>query len=151
MNFTLLHEIFLKAHRQSLWLILGFLVFLLAGTWTLETLAAVASSPDSPLLVGTAPNNRVSEKPAHVHPEKMRPQGQKMGVDVDAMKEASLPDQRPRHIVSSHAYEAFLRALRFMDAGDFKAARHWLRQVLAFDPEAAEARQLLGKLESLED
>ena len=68
------------------------------------------------------------------------------GVDAEAMAEASAPSQRPRHIASSHAYEAFLMARRALDAGDVEAARRWLRQVLAFDPEAGEAQRLLREL-----
>ncbi len=70
------------------------------------------------------------------------------GVDAEAMAEASAPDQHPRRVASNHAYVAYLMALRARDAGDLGAARHWLRQVLAFDAEADQARHLLRALEA---
>lgn len=69
------------------------------------------------------------------------------GVDAEALAEASTPDQHERRIASSHAYEAFLMALRALESGDRGQARHWLRQAIAFDPGAAAPRALLQSLE----
>lgn len=73
-------------------------------------------------------------------------QPKRLGVDLEAMAEASAPDRHPCRVASSHAYEAFLMALRARDAGDLSAARHWFRQVLAFDAGAGEARRALEEL-----
>lgn len=91
---------------------------------------------------------RMERKRAGADDEKQMALRPKDGVDAEAMAEASAPDRQPRRVASNHAYEAFLMAQRAMDEGDVGAARHWLRQVLAFDAEAGEARRLLQDLDA---
>ncbi|MDR0965090.1 MAG: hypothetical protein LBM75_01045 [Myxococcales bacterium] len=114
-------------------------MMLLATSLPFETVAR-AASPSQTTDTLSPPSAASSKKSSLNAP--------RAGVDADAMAEASASDRQARRVVSSHAYDAFLMALRSRDAGDIKAARHWLRQVLAFDPKATEARQILKALDA---